>query len=76
MKVKAVLKGDRLYFTQRIVLKKSEIEVEVEVPDEAVQTIAPRGFSEEVRSLFKKIPDAKVDWKRQWHKYLEEKYNG
>ena len=59
-----------------IVLKKSEIEEDVEVPDEAVQAIEPRGFSEELRGLFKKLPDAKVDWKRQWHKHLEEKYNG
>ncbi|BBO18597.1 hypothetical protein BPIT_28890 [Candidatus Brocadia pituitae] len=76
MKVKAVLKGDRLYFTQRIVLKTSEVEVDVEVPDEAVQTVEPKGFSEELRSLFKKTPNAKVDWKRQWYKHLEEKYNG
>lgn len=37
MKLKAVLKGNELTFSEFAVLKKPEIEVEVEVPDDDVQ---------------------------------------
>jgi len=37
MKVKATLKGDQIKFTQFVVFNKTEIEVEVELPDEDVK---------------------------------------
>ncbi len=36
MKVKATIKGDRISFSQIVVFKKPEIEVEIELPDEDV----------------------------------------
>jgi hypothetical protein len=37
MRLKAILKGNRLIFSEFIRIKKSELEVEVEVPDEDVR---------------------------------------
>lgn len=37
MKLKAILKGNELTFSEFAVLKKPEIEIEVEVPDDDVQ---------------------------------------
>ena len=37
MKVKATLKGNDVEFSQFIILKRREIEVEIELPDEDVQ---------------------------------------
>lgn len=37
MKVKAILRGNELTFSTFTVLKKPEVEVEVELPDDAVQ---------------------------------------
>ena len=76
MKLKAILKGNRLYFNQGIVFKKPEMDVEIEVPDEAIESVdSGKSFSEELRSLFKQFPDSELDWGKEWHKHLEGKYN-
>lgn len=40
MKVKAILKGNEIKFTQFVVFKKPEIEVEVDLPDEETQILS------------------------------------
>ncbi|MBX6423462.1 hypothetical protein [Thermosulfurimonas sp. F29] len=35
-----------------------------------------RSFTEELRKTLKKNPNRKIDFKEEWHKYLEEKYCG
>jgi hypothetical protein len=37
MKIKAILKGNEIKFTQLVVLKRPEVEVEVDLPDEEVK---------------------------------------
>jgi len=46
----------------------------VEITEEKVE--AKKSFCEEISSLFSKFPIGNVDWKKEWHKSLEEKYNG
>jgi hypothetical protein len=33
-------------------------------------------FCELISSLFSKLPSEIVDWKKEWQKHLEEKYDG
>lgn len=50
-----------------------EIDIEVEIHPKK-----EKGFSDEIRSLFKKLPltCGYADLKEEWHKHLEKKYNG
>ena len=40
------------------------------------ERLTKKSFTEELRKTFKKIPDKKIDFKKEWYKYLEEKYCG
>lgn len=75
MKLKAFVKGNILILEKSI--KVTQAEIEVDIPDSIVQ-IEQKGktFSEAIWETIGKFPEAHVNWKKEWHKHLEEKYNG
>lgn len=77
MKLKAVIKGDKIYFKEHILLNKPEVEVELEVPEEAIN-IEEKGKGllvlEAIWGAIGEFPENKIDWEKEWHKHLEEKY--
>lgn len=77
MKVKVKSKGSILVLPPDLKVRYGE--VEVEVPEEYV--LQKKGgekhsFCEVIRETFGDFPEEPLDWKKAWHKHLEEKYRG
>ena len=49
-------------------------EITLEIKEEIKED--KTSFCELISSLFSKLPAEIVDWKREWQKHLEEKYDG
>lgn len=72
MKLKALAKGN-MDDTVRI----KQDKVELEIPDSVVQIgQKAKTFSEAIWDTIGKFSESSIDWKKEWHKHLEEKYNG
>lgn len=75
MKPKAFANGNISILDNTVRIKQDNLELDI--PDSIVQ-IEQKGktFSEAIWDAFGKFPETRIDWKKQWHKHLEEKYNG
>lgn len=82
MKIKAILRGNKLTFPMITVLKKPEVEVEVELPDEDVEVYTNEElerlpFDELVELVWKNAKydeDINKNYKELIMEALEEKY--
>lgn len=77
MRTKAIVKGEMLLLSEPIKFNSSEIEIDISDRDIAKDEFNGRqSFSEAIRETIGKFPEDYVDWKKQWHRHLEEKYHG
>lgn len=76
MKVRVVVKGNTLLLKDKLEFNREEIEIEI--PEEYLQKgeKSKKGFCESIRETIDIFPESPPDWKKEWHKHLEEKYNG
>ncbi len=75
MKTKAIVKGNILWIEESINFKQREIEVEIS--DDYIQIEGEsdgKAFLQSLWDSINELPESNVDWKKEWHKHLEEKY--
>lgn len=77
MRVKAIVKGNILILHDDIKLKKGEIDLDISNDDIIFEEKGKeKSFSESIWETIGKFPPSDIDWKKEWHRHLEEKYNG
>jgi len=52
-------------------IQNEEIEIEIKI-----SSFLKESFTEKLHRTIKKFPKSKLNFKKEWHKHLEEKYNG
>ena len=75
MKVKAVIDGNTIKLKEPLNFKMKEFEIDI--PDEYLQRekkTEGRKFLELLWETIGKFPENNIDWKNEWHKYIEEKH--
>jgi|GEM_PF-6808944 len=75
MKTKAIVKDNILWIEEPIKFKQREIELEIS--DDYIQTEEKsegKTFLQSIWDSINEFPDSPIDWKKEWHKHLEEKY--
>jgi len=73
MKIKAKRTKDEFLIPLINELEDKE-EILIEIKEEKVNM--EKNFCKEISSLFSNFPIGKINWEKEWHKHLEEKYYG
>lgn len=76
MRLKAVVKGDRIKFLKGEYNFPVPVTVEVDIPDETLESLTKEEHSltQNIRKLMGNISRRDFDWRKEWQKHLEEKY--
>ena len=76
MRLKAVIKGNRINFLEGEYNFPVPVIVEVDLPDERLESLTKREHpvTQKIRKLMGNISSKDFDWRKEWQKHLEEKY--
>ena len=76
MRLKAVIKGNRIKFIEGEYNFPVPVTVEVYLPDERLESLTQREhpLTQKIHNLMGNISSGDFDWREEWQKHLEEKY--